>query len=99
MMFANLEPLALELELPWQSNPEQEKKFKALLKRILIALLLFALIIPWLPVFEPEYQAPERELTKTRVMLEPVIVEPEPLAPPPPKPQPKPQPKPNPSLN
>lgn len=92
-MFANIEPIALELELPWQESPEQEEKFKALLKRILIALLILALIIPWLPVFEPEYEAPEREITKTRVMLEPVIVEPEPAPPPPPKPQPKPKPK------
>jgi hypothetical protein len=91
-MFANVEPIALELELPWQDNPEQEKKFKELLKRILIALALFALIIPWLPVFEPEYKAPEREITKTRVMLEPVIV-PEPPPPPQAIPQPKPKPR------
>jgi len=92
-MFANVEPLALELELPWQENPEQEKKFKELLKRIFIALALFALIIPWLPVFEPDYQEPEKELTKTKILMEPVIVEPEPVPPPPPPPQPKPKPR------
>lgn len=99
MLFANVEPLALELELPWQENPDQEKKFKELLKRILIGLAVFALIIPWLPVFDPEYTPPEREITKTKVMLEPVIVpEPEPQIvqpePPKPKPQPAPEPKP-----
>jgi len=93
-MFANVEPVALDLVLPWQDDPEQEKKFKDLLKRILIGVLLFALIVPWLPVFEPEYIPPEREITKTKVMMEPVIVEP-----PPPVavvPQPKPEPKPKP---
>ncbi len=91
MNFANLEPLALDLELPWQNNPEQEQKFQRLLKRLLIGLAVFALVIPWLPVFEKEYEVPEREITKTRVLLEPVIVEPEPVAPPPvPKPKPKP---------
>jgi len=93
-MFANVEPLALELELPWQESQEQEKKFKELLKRILIALALFAIIIPWLPVFEPEYKEPEKELTKTKILLEPVIVEPEPVPQPPqPKPIPKPKPR------
>lgn len=90
-MFANIEPLALDLKLPWQENAEQEDKFKSLLKRLLIALTILALIVPWLPVFEKEYEAPEREITKTRVLLEPVIVEPEPVVQPP---QPKPEPKP-----
>lgn len=93
-MFANVEPLALELQLPWQESAEHEKKFKELLKRILIALAVLAVIIPWLPVFEQAYEAPERELVKTRVLLEPVIVEPEPVpVPPQPKPQPKPKPR------
>ena len=93
-MFANVEPIALELELPWQESAEQEKKFRELLKRIFIALALFALIVPWLPVFERDYEAPEKELTKTKILLEPVIIEPEPVPPPPvPKPQPKPKPR------
>lgn len=104
MLFANVEPIALELQLPWQDNPDQENKFRALLKRILIVLLVMALIIPWLPVFEPEYTEPER-LNQTELVLEPVIVEPEPepvQAPPPtprppePKPEPEPEPEPEP---
>lgn len=100
MMFANLEPQALDLTLPWQENPEQEKKFRDLIKRTLIVLTLIALIVPWLPVVEPDYTPPEREITKTKVLLEPVIVKkPEPVRPPPPpKPKPEPQlaPKPEP---
>lgn len=94
MMFANVEPLALELTLPWQEDPEQERKFRQLLKRTLIALTLIALIVPWLPVFEPDYTPPERAITKTKVLLEPVVVEePEPVKPPPPPPAPKPKPQ------
>lgn len=94
-MFANVEPLALDLTLPWQEDPEQEKKFRELLKRILIALALFMLIVPWLPVFEPEYDPDEERITKTKVMMDPVIVEspPEPAIPQP-EPEPKPEPKP-----
>ncbi|MEX1033546.1 MAG: AgmX/PglI C-terminal domain-containing protein [Cellvibrionaceae bacterium] len=94
MLFANVEPIALDLQLPWQENPDQEEKFRELLKRILIALLVFALIVPWLPVFEPEYTALEQTDT-TQLVLEPVVVEPEPepVQPPPPTPRP-PEPKP-----
>ena len=29
-MFANVEPLALDLKLPWQESPEQEQAFEKL---------------------------------------------------------------------
>lgn len=97
MQFANLEPLALDLVLPWNESPEQERKFKRLLKRIFIVLALLAILIPWLPVFESEYN-PEDQVTKTKVLLEPVIEpEPEPVPEPEPQPEPvKPAPKPQP---
>lgn len=90
MHFANLEPLALDLDLPWNENPEQERKFKRLLKRILIVLAILAVIIPWLPVFDPDYEQ-EQQITKTKVMLEPVV-QPEPEPEPEPEPAPKPEP-------
>lgn len=101
MQFANFEPVALELTLPWQGNPEQEKRFKKLLIITLIALALLAAIVPWLPVFEPEYAPPEQTITKTRVVLDPVVTPtPEPVEPemepeaPAPAPQPEPVPEP-----
>ncbi|MGQ9427007.1 AgmX/PglI C-terminal domain-containing protein [Gilvimarinus sp. F26214L] len=102
MQFANLEPQALDLALPWQSNEEQEQRFRKLLKRILIAIAVLAVIIPWLPVFEKEYETPEDSIAKTKVMLEPIVQpepEPEPVVeetPPPPAPKPEPEPEPQP---
>lgn len=94
-MFANVEPIALDLQLPWTVNPEQEKKFKDLVKRLLIALTLLAIIIPWLPVFDPEYNQEERTVTRTQILMEPVIVEPpKPIVQPKPLPIVKPKPKP-----
>lgn len=84
------EPRALDLVLPWQRDAAQEEKFEKLLKKILLGLLLFMLIIPWLPVFEPELQETE-QVVKTKVLLEPVVIPPKveveppkPVAPPPP---------------
>lgn len=88
-------PIALDLQLPWQPDQEQEEAFKRTLRRLLIPLLLIFLIIPWLPVFEKEYEERELDIVKTKIILEPVIVEPE--APPiPEKPKPKPIAKPKP---
>ncbi|GAB1263086.1 AgmX/PglI C-terminal domain-containing protein [Aurantivibrio plasticivorans] len=87
-MFANVEPLALELVLPWQEDAEQEEKYKRLIKRILIGVMLFCFIVPWLPTIDPAYEPPEKELTKTKVMLEPVKMPPPEPAAPPPKPKP-----------
>lgn len=104
MRFANLEPQALGLELPWHSNPEQDEQFKKLLRRILAAVLIFALLIPWLPVFDAALKAPEESIVRTRMLMEPLVQpapepEPEPLRvePPPPAPRPEPEPEPQPS--
>jgi protein TonB len=37
-------------ELPWSISEEEEQRFRRILKRILLALLLFALIMPFLPL-------------------------------------------------
>lgn len=100
-----LDSQAFELQLPWQTDPEQEKKFKELLKRILIALIIFLIIIPWLPVFDSAYEEPEKEVTKTKILLEPVIVKPKIIDPPKPvvvppvvKPKPVVEPEPKPQI-
>lgn len=98
MRFANVEPQALGLVLPWHSNPEQDERFQNLLKRILAGVLLFALLVPWLPVFDLNVQAPE-SIVRTRMIMEPLvepkpepIPEPEPVKVEPPPPAPKPEP-------
>ena len=80
-------PLALDLHLPWDNDPAQDEKFKLWLKRALVVCLLLFLVVPFLPVFDKQYEQPETEIIKTQIILDPVIVEPEP-APEPPKPKP-----------
>ena len=36
--------------LPWTVSPEEEERFRRILKRVLLVCLLFSLIMPWLPV-------------------------------------------------
>jgi len=36
--------------LPWTVSREEEESFRRILKRVLLACLLFSLIMPWLPV-------------------------------------------------
>lgn len=86
------DPLALDLELPWQ---EDEEKERALIKRTafaLVPLLLLFIVLDYLPVFEQEYEEPEVELVRTKVIMEPIVIE-EPPAPvvTPPKPTPPPK--------
>ncbi|HEY6240967.1 MAG TPA: TonB family protein [Burkholderiales bacterium] len=88
--------------LPWTVSPEEEARFRRILKRVLLVCLLFSLIMPWLPVPKVD-RSKEEELPPrlAKLLLErqpappPVVVkkpEPEVAA----KPQPevtKPEPK------
>lgn len=78
VMTNNLQPMALDLVLPWEPNPEQEEKFKKQLRRVLLPFLLLLLFLSWLPPIETELEVPEEELTVTKLILKPVI-EPEPV--------------------
>lgn len=106
MRFANVEPQALGLALPWQSNPEQDEQFLKLLKRILVAVVLFALIMPWLPVFDKALKETDDSIVRTQVLMEPLVVpepepepipEPVPVTPPAPAPEPEPAREPEPA--
>jgi outer membrane biosynthesis protein TonB len=77
-MSTNVEPFAINLQLPWESSVDQDEKFKRTLKRVLAPLLLLFLIIPWLPLFEKEFEETETEIVVTKILLEP-IKEPEPI--------------------
>lgn len=67
-----IQPLSPDLVLPWTPNAKQEALFKKWTRNTLIVLLLLFVVIPWLPVFEVEYQPVERKLIKTKVILEAV---------------------------
>lgn len=73
------QPYALDLALPWQEDAEQDARFKKLVQRVLLPLLLLALVIPWLPLFEKELEETESDLVITKVLLKPVVKEPEPI--------------------
>lgn len=64
-----------ELQLPWEGTREQDEKFKYILKRTLLALLLFCLILPWLPIFDAQDE-PEEKVVKTKILLKPQFIEP-----------------------
>ncbi len=83
-------PYALDLQLPWQEDTVQKEKFKRILKRMLIPLFLFLLIMPWLPTVEKDYEERELDIVKTKIMLEPLVVEPVATPTPAPKAKPKP---------
>ena len=86
----SIQPMSLDLQLPWSLDERQEQKFWRLLKRVLIALLILFVIVPWLPVFEAQYVEPEDKLIKTTVLLDPPEYdEPKPPPPPPVKPKPR----------
>ena len=86
------EPIALDLSLPWFVDEERERKLKRHLAYASAAVVVFIVIMQFLPVLiEPEET---EELTKTVLLLEPKELpeeevfepepEPEPVLPPPP---------------
>lgn len=79
-MSTTFQPLALELELPWQSDQQQEEKFKRIMRRLLILFLLLFLIMPLLDLIEQEYKQPEQILVEATLLLKP---KPKPVPPPP----------------
>lgn len=79
-----MQPLSPDLQLPWSPNPQQEALFKRWTRNTFIVLFVLFIITPWLPVFEQAYEAPERQIVKTKVVLEAAKV-----IPPKPKPKPK----------
>jgi len=68
--------------LPWELAEEQEKTFAKVLQRTLIALLIFAIVVPWLPLPEVDIDKQEEIPERFAKLL---IQKQEP----PPKPKPK----------
>lgn len=92
--FTAMEPMALDLHLPWELDEQREAAFKRTLKRMAIPLLLLFVVVPWLPTFDTGLELEDDTVKRTQVLLDPIEPpEPEPVAaepPPPPKPEPKP---------
>lgn len=93
-MNSALFPLAgpLEGQLPWETTPEDERRFRRVLAGFGLTFVLVALVFPWLPL---EPRAPEpatppepslvRVELQPRALPEPVAPKPEPVRPPEPK--------------
>jgi protein TonB len=74
-----LAPFYREFELPWEGDPEASRRFRKILRVLLIIFFLFGIIVPFLNLPKPtaeETQVPER--------LARVMVEEKPKPPPPP---------------
>lgn len=69
------------LELPWSSAVEDDKRFRRILLLVFIPFLLISLIIPFITLLEPERE----ELEKLPPQLARLVVEQEPPAAPPPR--------------
>jgi TonB family protein len=67
--------------LAWSISAEDEERFKRILKRVLLVFLLIALVMPWLPVREPDRTAVEQVPPR----LAKLLLDREPLPPPLPK--------------
>ncbi|MCB1697434.1 MAG: AgmX/PglI C-terminal domain-containing protein [Pseudomonadales bacterium] len=82
-----------ELQLPWESSGEEDRRFHRIVRGMLAALLAVAITVPLLPVEAPErdQRAPQPPQL-ARILLEKQAL-PTPT-PAPPRPQPKPEPKP-----
>jgi protein TonB len=61
--------LALDLELPWNDQKEQQDQFVVLIKRIVIPCMVFLLVMPLLPSLTGEEAVPEKIVAK--VLLDP----------------------------
>lgn len=86
-----LEPLSLDLVLPWYPSPKEEERFKRLLIGFIVAMLVLMLILTFSPLVDREKSADDRIVAKTQVILKPTPAPP--IEPEIPKPEPKPVPK------
>ena len=76
--------------LPWSIGEDEARRLRRLVSGSLLIILLFGLVIPWLPVPEVE----RAELEELPPQLARIVMEkPTPVIPPPPKVEPKPEPE------
>lgn len=92
-----LQPLALDLALPWSPNKQQEEIFYRWTRNTFVVLLIIFILVPWLPVYDLGSKPVEKKIVKTKVILESLrVAQVKPkvtVATPKPKPKLKPKPK------
>lgn len=84
-------------ELPWSIPEEEQRRYRKILKRTLLIFLIFALVLPFLPLPEiPREQEEELPPRLAQLLIErqtpppaPAVKQPETVRPEPKKPQPK----------
>jgi len=81
-----LAPYYRRYELPWSPSEEMERRFRKILRNLVIAFAIIAVIIPFLPRHQ---QVVNTESLPERVVQ--LVMEPPPPPPPPPPPKPEPQ--------
>jgi TonB family protein len=72
--------IALHTGLPWSAVPEEERRFRRILRSNLLAILVLGLIVPFLPL--PESQ--QRQAPEPPAPVATLVFEQKPAAPPPP---------------
>jgi protein TonB len=81
-----LAPFYRNYELPWSPTEEVEQRFRRVVRNVLIVFLIFALLIPFLPVTEKsKSKAPDLPERVVKLVIEKKL----PPPPPPPKVEPK----------
>jgi TonB family protein len=83
-----LAPFYREFELPWEGDPESSRRFRTILRILLILLAIFGILFPLLS--PPKPTAAETEVPQR---IAQVMIEEKPKPPPPPPPPPKEKPK------
>jgi len=83
----SLRPYYRNFELPWEIEPEEQRRLRRILTTAFVILLLFSLLIPLLHIPKPTVVEPVPE------RLARVMIEQQPPPPPPPKVEPKIEPK------
>jgi protein TonB len=76
-------PFFRRFDLPWSPSEEMERRFRAILRNLMIVFAIFAVLIPFLPKHEQTFNTdslPERVVK--------LVMEPPPPPPPPPPPKP-----------
>lgn len=73
--------LTLDVELPWSGNPNQEEKFKKLIKKLVGPFMAFLLVVPFIPDFSGEPEVEEKIITQV------ILEQPKPIEAEPPKPE------------
>jgi protein TonB len=78
-------PFFRRFDLPWSPSEEMERRFRSILRTLIIVFAVFAIVIPFLPTHRP---AVNTDSLPERVVK--LVMEPPPPPPPPPKLSPKP---------